>query len=375
MFFALYVNLKPINIIKFKHEDYLIVGFIFVHIYGVLLALYFGNNPTYIIRNFAGIVLYLTYFIISSLRLSFNTLIKLVRNGILVYLSLFFMRIIFDLSFLDKLLVLDVGSASSGQSRIFSGFFAVFAIFIGTSLYYFEQKKQTRFALFMAISIYLFIFLAASKGFALILIFLSVLYVFMNIKAARKRYKLVFIFLFFYFSYNILEYAGYSNIVTNIFAEEDTSNIVRYEQVGILLSELNIFGHGVGATFSSYIRNDEFPYAIEIVYLNLFHKFGIFGFIYIYGIIYTFYKLSKVYQSEKDRRVVLELMGLMGYSIAALGNPSLFAPSFVVIHCIVLYYLRYHSKPWFGSVLNKPSKHLWAKYYLFNFAKLHSRIK
>ena len=333
---------------KIGNGDYIVFAFLVIHIYGIIRGIIVGNELRYIVSNFAGIFVYFTYFIILSLKLEFYKLMKLIYFGIYIYCLFIFLRVVFNIQIFDPILDLKIGSASSGQSRLFCPIIASFGIFIGTAFYYLEKKKMLKFILNLIVPVIMFFFVAASKGFALIFLFFIGFYLLADLRKRNKIKILLLVVILFVF-YSILKYFEYDNILMNIFAKDDLSNVTRYEQINFIFKELNILGHGVGATFSNYVRNENAPYAIEIVYLNLFHKYGIFGIVYIYGIVFAFSKLLKQYKSNKNRKTVLELIGIMCYSIAALGNPILFAPTFVTLNCIVLYYINYNKEPWFKN--------------------------
>lgn len=341
-----------IKIKKPKSVDFIIVGFLLLHIYGIMLGLYLGNSFQYIVNNFAGIFLYLIYFVFIALRLNFNILLKNIHVGIYIYITLILLRFIFNIDFLDNFLAINSGKASSGQDRLFIPMIALFGIFIGTAFFHLEKRSFGKFFTNLLIPIFMFIIVAASKGFALILIFYLIVYLFLNL-GKNSGIKIISVTIFIsYLLYHLLVFLNYDNVILNIFVSDDISNVIRYSQFNIVLNNLNLFGHGLGATFPNYVRDESAPYSIEMVYLNIFHKYGVFGFIYIIGLVSTFLKLIKEYNKKIERKIVLQLFGLMCYTIASLGNPMLFAPSFIVIHCVVLYYLNYNKYPWFNMENN-----------------------
>jgi hypothetical protein len=133
---------------------------------------------------------------------------------------------------------------------------------------------------------------------------------------------------------------GYINIITAMFDNNDTANILRYEQLFYLLNDLTIFGKGLGAVIPEYSRNLEKPYGFELSYLNLIHKFGVFSLVLIILYCVTLIKAFKNIVKGYNVKYAVIAIGAMCYLLPSIGNPLLFAPQAVVLNCLALYIIR-----------------------------------
>ena len=83
-------------------------------------------------------------------------------------------------------------------------------------------------------------------------------------------------------------------------------------------------------------------YGLEISYLNLIDKFGIFGFLLIFVFLYTFIKpIIMIKRGQGNTFFNLMAIGLQGYLFVAMGNPVIFAPYNVVLHVFAILLLSY----------------------------------
>src|SRR5690606_12706420 len=130
------------------------------------------------------------------------------------------------------------------------------------------------------------------------------------------------------------------NILTAMFSTNDEANIDRYEQLYFLLNDLTFWGKGSGAVISGYSRNVDKPYGFELSYLNLVHKVGVMAIFVILAyaslIIRSFSQIAANYNTK----YAIAALGAMTYLFIAIGNPLLFAPQSVLLHCCALYFLR-----------------------------------
>lgn len=128
-------------------------------------------------------------------------------------------------------------------------------------------------------------------------------------------------------------------LFVNIFSNTDTGNMIRINQIVNIIKELNILGNGLGATFNEINLHKELPYSIEVIYLNVIHKFGILSVLYFYTIYKTY---LKIYRNIKMKIFIKEnylCIGMMSYIFIGLGNPVIFSPQNVIFHSITMYVL------------------------------------
>lgn len=358
--------------IRIKPVDFAPVLMLLVWFYGLLLGFFRQNVTEYVINNFAGMTVYLLYFLLIPYKNQSLRIIKILVTASLivsVFTIIFFILyfvIGVDWSFISNNPLfgnLMVGGSSTGQKRVFfTGQAVIFTLFT-LSLYRILNKKQflssltspsifekqgTNYFLFVISFISLFFF-TASKGNLLggIIIFLILPFVTLKmseitIQKRKSMIKNIIIYLFIFATLTIvLLITGYSNIVSVIFDKNDIANVDRYDQLGYLLKDLKFFGNGLGSIITGFTRNEEKPYGFELIYLNIFHKFGVFGFIIIGIYLYTIYKIFKLFRKDHiDFRIPLAALGCMGFLIPAFGNPLLFSAQAVMLHCVALYFIR-----------------------------------
>lgn len=338
--------------------------FFMVWLYGFILGFINKNEPIFIIRNFAGMVAYLFYYIFFIQKLSKERLFKILYiSSVLVMLQNIILFLFRDYLSIDiytnpiitKLFGRLISGSSTGHSRIYypgqSSIFILLAVTISqimTSRKYFgENRISFRFflqVLLFAMASFALLFIPASKGYylaaivLLLILTLRIIYSNNKIKLNIKTFIYILIVLLLSISIALL---GYYTIVTSIFASDDASNILRYEQMGYLLRDINFVGHGLGAVISGYQRNTELPYGFEITYLNLFHKFGIIGGgLLMLCYFYSFWIGVKTIKKSINLKYSVTAIGCLGFIFPSLGNPLLFHPQNVLLHCLALLMIR-----------------------------------
>ncbi|QKM61911.1 hypothetical protein DCO16_01720 [Polynucleobacter antarcticus] len=115
---------------------------------------------------------------------------------------------------------------------------------------------------------------------------------------------------------------------------------LRRLQARYLKDEVEIFGSGLGARLKSGYKRDERGYGFESTYLNIAHKFGIFGVFILIAYLYTSFLIIKGFCKNKYCKFSAVSTTFFGGLIVALGNPIIFSPSFVMMHVITLYFFR-----------------------------------
>jgi len=102
---------------------------------------------------------------------------------------------------------------------------------------------------------------------------------------------------------------------------------------------LSFLGKGWGAKYiSNDLDRDELGYSIELSYFNLIHKIGVFSIVFFIFYFFIFLKIFKLLNSDitELKETGLLGLGLTCYLFISIGNPSLFAPIFVFLNCILL---------------------------------------
>ncbi|QNI57165.1 putative membrane protein [Synechococcus sp. BIOS-U3-1] len=134
----------------------------------------------------------------------------------------------------------------------------------------------------------------------------------------------------------------YVDVSSFAFLENDP----RLEQIGLITKEFNLLGHGLGAGFADVEPRGGLPYSIELIYLNLVHKLGIFVVplfaFYINTLYKLFTELKSIYiaKSRSDLNVPLAASFMLPFIIAGLFNPSGSTQMAPVYICTGLYILN-----------------------------------
>ena len=346
------------NVKSLVKEDYLALSFLCVWVYGVILGFLHGNNTSYIVANFAGLFFYTLYFSFRFTRLKVSIIIKIIQLAGLTVCIISVLRIVrflYGLSYgpLDWLIGKGVGISSTGQLRIYFTTMCTSYGLMGISLYRMifhrdinpsSDKPNIGITLFQLIlTIGSLAFLSASKGFMLGVIVLMITIPFFCSQRSLMQYHInrnIFMvgLLFTVFCISLIA-SEYFNIILAMFDSEDIANVDRYEQLHYLLNDLTIFGKGLGAIVPGSVRSVVKPYGFELTYLNLFHKFGIFALIFLYGYFYVLRKSIKLMRNKVTMGYGVLSFSCMGYLMPSIGNPLLFDPSMVILNCMVFYLL------------------------------------
>lgn len=360
--------------IKFSTRWYDLIPLMFVIAwgYGVCVGLANGNDKEFIFRNFAGMVVYLSYYVLLFSRVSKEKIFKITCvAACVVLISTIILQILTIASIVDNSIVTDIfgtvkGGSSTGQSRLF--FVGQLTIFVLVSLImvrildparyrasfntdalcssHFQFRSLLWSVVVLVVALYAVIIIPASKGYVLALIVLLVVLVtiFYLPKVFSGRFKITHIFfsLLVAVGIYIMITTGYATIAQVIFDSEDISNAARYEQFYYIMDDMTLLGNGLGAVLpGSYSRSSEFAYGFELTYVNLFHKLGIVAIPLFLIYIYMFIIIIKGF-NRKDTKIIYPAasLGAMIYLFPSIGNPMLFAPQLVLLHCIALLLMR-----------------------------------
>ena len=201
--------------------------------------------------------------------------------------------------------------------------------------------------LFLCVLISAFVVLTVSKGNFMAVMMLSMAFfsivlfkcfVTFRLKVSEATY-VVFIILSVSLLFALTPFA---DLLIVSFTDADAGNTIRSEQSAYIVQEFTVFGSGLGGILESgYTRSGESSaYGFELSYHSLIHKIGVIALIpfliYIYTVILALYLIFK----STDAFYPVLALGAMGYLIPSYGNPMLFSPIAVVMHCLALFWLR-----------------------------------
>lgn len=348
------VNYKAFFQLKFIFKNiYTIQWFLLIGcwLYGLIIGFINGNETTYIIKNFAGMAVY-----------SLFVILYYYKPEILVIKKILFFSSVFSTLFtiimwvtkhilnatyiIDSIPIINNYSNGVGVNILYSTQILIF-ISLGICIYDIitcQRKKEFNKQMFCKLLIILLNSIAIlicvkQGGFLLAYIMTILISVFFAVKErfklTRNQIKvfigsmvcLILLFLLFSFFTN--------GIVYKIFNPEDIGNSRRMEQIRLVFEESRFFGYGLGATFRNDILVTKVaPYGIEVVFINVIHKFGIFSLFIFFSYLLVYFKT--LFQDSNHRTNLYAILCL-SFLFPALGNPYLFHPLSILLHCFSLY--------------------------------------
>ena len=330
-----------------------VVFLIFMWWYGFLIGLIRGNEISFIIRNFAGLLLYSYYFLLHISKAKMESVIRMtVAVGITICACVLIARGLYavigapevykyyGLYWLTGKIDGNDGNFTRTSIRIASesGIYILFSIAMYKILY---CKKWLYLVLAGVVAIQLI--WTRSSGYILALVFLIGLFgIGMCVNIKRDKIHLILVVLCIFMGILIVVGSNFNFVgaIMTFFSSEDEGNAIRYEQINEILRELSLIGRGLGATFETVNVEKQFPYSIEVIYLNIFHKFGVVAIGYLIILIKTYWNCLMNICNNHNVYEMYICLGLMSYAVISLGNPVLFAPQNVIFHTIVIYILE-----------------------------------
>ena len=316
-----------------NYFKYFPILLILVWIYGVFLGLSYGNDNTTI--NNVGIIFFFTYYSISYVKLSNKQIMKILLNISVICLLTYLLN-------LDEYYF----SISNLTQRLGYSMVGIFPIILAPLLIYntFFNGRNVLINGNILNVILLFLVLlvsarmTASKGIYLSLI-VSLFIIYYSKMKLINWWKLILIV--------GVVFTIWSNITTiTIFGEGDVSNLLRYRQLDSFLNgkELTFFGEGWGARFSNFVlvNRDPAGYSTELSYLNLVDKVGVFSLIFFVFYFWCLYYSFILIRNRNKELILIGLFstGLLSYYFLSLGNPTLFAPTFVFMNVIAIHMIN-----------------------------------
>lgn len=323
---------------------------IFIWIYGILIGLLYSNNPSFIIKNNAGIIGYFLVFPLLFIKYDIKIISILRISGIIILLTTLVLKILTSFAGWDVTSAASqsifgpfVGDGGVRWGRVFTYVQYLVCVPIMYSLMSIKLKNTTYSKKLLhlttvVLGLYTMFLVSMSKGMELAVIFSIFLTVILCIRTSKLGWKLasfstislgallaIYVFLF-----------PNNPITENFFSAEDISNVARYEQLNYILGDMKLFGNGLGATILNYTRAEGQDYGFELSYVALFHKFGILGFIPLASYVYTILMIIHLCGRNLSIRDAASLMAAMSFLMPAIGNPGLFSLQEAITHALVL---------------------------------------
>ena len=321
--------------------------------YGLIIALINGNDQAGILRNFAGMIFYITFYPFLYIKPSQKDLINFLVKVSFLYSTISISKAIYALSLGTYREFNELGFTSL---RFYNSI-GIGIIFVPISMILFsflldnsnlEKDIIVGFfgnsflsKAFTFITCTSVVILSGSKGYYfsyLFLIFIGMFLTIFKIFLTRKIKigAFLLILLFGLISTYLIEDIIYI-FSTVLRIEFDPNLSVRSIQGQKLAEEFTFLGKGLGASLKSGYSRDFLGYGFELSYHNLIHKFGAFSSLLFLN--FAFPVLIALQNLFNNRKILLSssVIGLMLYLISALGNPLIFAPISSLFNVISLY--------------------------------------
>ncbi|HEY0924873.1 hypothetical protein [Rheinheimera pacifica] len=325
------------------------VAMLLVWFYGLLVAVLNGNEILFALRNFTGMLFYFFLYSLLIAQPSIKNIFNIIFLALLVQLAY---AVYYSYPFFSGDVVFNLAISISENKTAYSVGFSIFFPFVTLLLYYYVSNDSIRKNLdFVSIKFhYFFIFIAVvlfsiipnlSKGFFIALVFSLFFPVLYTFYSSLARHKSVVGGLGFFMQFSLIFLAIFVMIVfweplIFTFSNSETSNAERATQFGFIVEDLVFWGKGLGALVDGYDRNH---YGLELTYLSIVHKFGILGILIVCYFFITFFCIFINLLKGRQVFVSFFAFGLMLYTVPAAGNPLLFDPLMIMLHCFAVYML------------------------------------
>ncbi len=342
--FLLYYFLKKHKRVAIRKFDLLFLLMLFAWGYGIIVGLLNNNSTSLIFRNFFGMTVYSFYFILYKSQLNKEQVYSIILN---------FCHIVTLVILIFSIFILD--HANIGLIRlVYSSLqFYVFAL-IPIYIVSIKQKDEIKLVgsliikntfgktLALLIFIIISVFLSLSKGMLLaLLIVFGIIFIF-TIPLKKKILIGASIFTLLFFFYSLYVSTPLFELLKSIFSAVDPSNESRYLQIKYLFEDSTFFGKGLGAGLSNgFNRDNILVYAFEVNYHNIIHKFGIISLLIFFTYCVVLYKILLNFSQRNEIKFTAMALGCVAaFLCMGIGNPVLFAPESVILHCFAIYLLR-----------------------------------
>jgi len=311
---------------------------IFIWIYGVLIGIISGNNITYIFRNFAGLVLFSVVYLLRNMPIDIHHICKFVLQcsffqsliipTLYLFLHMNMWGIVESIPILSscELNLDDTGYISilmNNASLIFVGYlYCLYKIlFLG--------KIFSKY-LFYVIYDLLVILLCVRTGgmeFELLMLTALMIFAFLGNKMNQKGFGLCIIGVLIGSTAMVLLNI---NPIYIIFGKFDSGNQTRFVQIDYVIKNFMVSGHGLGSEYTVLGKG----YAIEVIYLDLMYKLGLFS-VGIFGVYaYMLLEAMKLLKTRSGNAYDSMPLAMLGFIFFAFGNPVLFSGS-SVLSCVL----------------------------------------
>lgn len=327
------------------------VYFLITWVLGVCIGIYRGNEMSEIFRNFAGMVIYLLYFFLRCRKINFKCILRIVYFASII--ASIEMIVAYYLYSHGKRLLWPLTNIHYNRlvNSVDSSIKVLPFVLLSVSLWnilHFEKGRSVFIDIFLfALATISIIFTTDLGGslFGYITIFGTIIFISPISNKKSIKYWIISSIVFIIVVVAALYYELKTGLFLSIFSATTLGNDKRLYQFQLVFERFKLLGNGLGSHFKYvYLNRNIDSYGIEVSYLNLIDKFGIFSFPMLWYFAYSYCKpVLMLIKKQGNNQINTCIIGLMGYLFVAAGNPVIFAPYNVLLHILSLLMLNYEN--------------------------------
>lgn len=324
-----------------KYPVFVSIIMIFVWFYGFAVGLINGNNTSYVIRNFAGMSTYILVFPLLNSNISTDKYLCIIKKAskYALFISVF-TYIMLTYFHLDLLYKIPIVNAFVGRGGI-GGFVQYFCrelihVTFAYNFFLFITKKRGVLTptIILLFTVYATVVVNDSGGDILAMGIIAIIILLTQSKHLNSRAVLLGVIAIV--GVVVLYLCSGEGLLSKLFSSADGGNIRRWEEINYFKNNMTFWGHGLGKELGHAGANG-FNYGTEMIYLNIFHKFGIFALLILVCYFSTCIKAINYLTNNNDKNPDKVIpLALMAYLIPSLANPMLFGVLTVVSHLLAM---------------------------------------
>lgn len=344
LFFLCMFNFRKLRIPGRSAIDLLPMLFIFTWGYGFLIGLLKSNNISFALRNFSGLLLYFVFYLFIGIGVDVQAIKKIVC--MIVILVAIFTPLTFGVVKIGhvmeirKIPLLNCFYLNYDDlGNVFVMYYCVSFLIAGYAICLYKCVYNNKYLgkHMLGCVYFLSVIMVCSRCGGTEAALLGMTFIIIAIAVrTRLTIKLFLIAMFSTVFICLFLVASGINPFQKIFGMVDSGNIVRYSQINYILKNLSFVGKGLGAEYTSIGKG----YAIEVQYLDMLYKFGIFSLVIYGGYLITFYKAIKLLKKGNGNILYVIPLALLGGNFIGLGNPVLFSTNTIFSHIVSLLLIK-----------------------------------
>lgn len=331
---------RKLRLSKFSFITCIIM--VVIWMYGMILGLISGNPLNAVFRNFFGMTMYILVIPISNSNVEVEDICHFILgiSNLVLFMSIFSYCILTftGATFVFNVPILNafVGGGGTGGFVQYFGREIIHVTFAYNLVYLLFDRFNLKSFFIIIMCLINGVFINDSGGDLLAFGVISLVVLLVNYRKMSQK-GMFMILSSVLFSFISFLYLG-EGLLARLFSNQEGGNIRRLEEIEYMLRNTTFVGHGLGAPLG-YAGATSYNYGTEVIYLNIFHKFGVFAILILMIYVFTCIKAIKVYRINRDANGIIPI-ALMAYLIPSLANPMLFGSVSVMSHVMSVYIIE-----------------------------------